>query len=126
REAQVRETGAQLPPDESLCMLQASDRGPAPVGLADDTDLHDGVAQIGAELDLGNRGHPDTGILEVAHHDLADFLSQLCGDAFASMTAHGFILLASRRESVGPAPGPRATTRSSARRPAGRGRPRLE
>src|SRR5229473_600132 len=91
-EAQIGETGAQLPPDEALGVIQAVDCGLARVVLADDADLDGGIAKVGTELYLADRRHPDPGILEVTDDDLTDFLAQLCGDAFNSMTAHALIV----------------------------------
>src|SRR5438105_647491 len=88
REPKVRETRAELSSDESLGVLEASNRRLAGFGVSDDADLDAGVPQVGGELDLRDGGHPDARILEVANHNLADFLAQLRGDAFDSVTAH--------------------------------------
>src|SRR5438270_10786859 len=85
REPEVRETRAQLAPDKSFCVLEASNRRLAGFGVSDDADLDAGVPQVGGELDLGDGGHPDARILEVADHDLADLLAQLGGDPFDSV-----------------------------------------
>src|SRR5207302_10928218 len=92
-EAQVREPGAKLAPDEAFRVLEAVDRGLPAVGVGDDADLDGGIPQIGGQLDLGDRGHPDARVFQVANHDFADLLAQLCGDAFDSVTAHTSILL---------------------------------
>src|SRR5438132_9953920 len=89
-EAQVRETQAQLAADEPFRVIQAIDRRLASIVLADDAHLHRGIAKVWTELDLADRGHPDPWILQVSDDDLADFLAQLCGDAFNSVTAHTF------------------------------------
>src|SRR2546429_5826644 len=92
-EAQVRETQAQLATDEPFRVIQAIDRRLASIVLADHAHLDGGVAKVRTELDLADRGHPDPWILQVSDDDLADFLAQLCGDAFNSMSAHALIVL---------------------------------
>src|SRR5438270_9750801 len=69
-EAQVREPGAKLAPDEAFRVLEAVDRGLAAVGVADDADLDAGIPQIGGQLDLGDRCHPDGRVFRVAKHYL--------------------------------------------------------
>src|SRR5438132_6495301 len=88
-EAEVRQARAQLAPDEALRVIQAVNRRLARIVLADDAHLDRGIAKIRTELHLADRRHPDPGILEVTDDDLTDFLAQLCGDAFNSMSAHG-------------------------------------
>src|ERR1700682_4939360 len=56
-EAQVRETRAQLPPDEAFGVIQAVDRGLARVVFTDDAYLDRGIAQVGTELNLADGGH---------------------------------------------------------------------
>src|SRR6266576_3395901 len=91
-EAQVRETQTQLAADEAFRVIQAIDRRLASIVRADDAHLHRGIAEVGTELDLADGGHPDPRILQVTDDDLADFLAQLCGDAFNSMSAHALIV----------------------------------
>src|SRR2546429_1438914 len=93
REAQVRQTQTQLAADEPLRVIQAIDRRLASIVFADDAHLHRGIAKVRTELDLADRGHPDPWIFQVSDDDLADFLPQLCGDAFNSMSAHALIVL---------------------------------
>src|ERR1700694_1197454 len=75
REPKVRETRAQLPPDEPFGVIQAVNGSLARVLLADDAHLDGGIAQVGTELHLADGGHPDAGVLEVPDDDLADFLA---------------------------------------------------
>src|SRR5437879_6522052 len=89
-EAQVRETQTQLAADEPFRVIQAIDRRLASIVFADNAHLDRGIAQVRTELDLADRGHPDSWIFQVSDDDLADFLAQLCGDAFNSVTAHTF------------------------------------
>src|ERR1700694_2666290 len=74
-EAQVRETRAQLPPDEAFCVIQAVDGSLTCVLLTNDTHLDRGIAKVGTQLYLADGGHPDAGILEIPDDDLADFLA---------------------------------------------------
>src|SRR5207237_4577077 len=64
REPEVRETRAQLAPDESLGVLEASNRRLPGIGVSDDADLDAGVPQVGGGLDLGEGGRPDARVLE--------------------------------------------------------------
>ena len=61
-------------------------------GFAHDAHLDGRVPEVGAQLYVRNRGHPDPRVFEVADDDLTDLLTQLCSDAFNSMSAHGFIV----------------------------------
>src|ERR1700704_5444781 len=92
REAQVGETRAELPPDEAFCVIQTVDGRLARVLLANHAHLDGGIAKVRTELHFADGGHPDPGVLEVTDDDLADFLAQLCGDAFNSMSAHALIV----------------------------------
>jgi len=74
-EAQVREPGAKLPPDEAFGVIQTVDGSLARVVLADHAHLDGSVAKVGTELDLADRGHSDPWILQVADDDLADFFA---------------------------------------------------
>src|ERR1700682_3249049 len=91
-ESEIGQAGSEFAPDEAFGVIQAVDRRLPGVLFPDHADLDGRVSQVRAELDVGYRGHPDARVLEVADDDLADFLTQLCGDAFNSMTAHVFIV----------------------------------
>src|ERR1700682_634460 len=93
-EAQVRKTGPELPTDEPLRVIEAVDGSLPGVCLPNHADLHGRVPQVRTELHLADRRHPDSRVFEVTDDDLADFLAQLCGDAFNSMSAHALIVLA--------------------------------
>src|SRR2546423_2761056 len=93
-EPEVRQTGAEFPPDEPLGVIETVDRRLPGVVFPHHAHLEGGVAKVRTQLHLADGGHPDPRILEVTNDDLADFLAQLCGDAFDSVTAHAFIVLA--------------------------------
>src|ERR671935_207068 len=88
RKAQVGEARTQFAPDEPFGVLETVDGGLPAIGLAQDTDLDGGIAQIRTQLHLGDACHADARVLQVADDDLADLLAQLCGDAFDSVTDH--------------------------------------
>src|SRR5207245_9491147 len=92
REPKVRETGPELAPNEALSVIETVDCRLAGVVFAHHAHLDGRVPEVGAQFHVGDRGHPDPRVFEVADDDLTDLLTQLCSDAFNSMSAHGFIV----------------------------------
>src|SRR5205814_5471084 len=93
REAEVRQSRAELAADEAFGVFQAVNRRLPAVVFGHDADLDGGIPQVRGELDLGDRSHPDPRVLQVPDDDLADLLALLCGNAFNSVSAHLIIVL---------------------------------
>jgi hypothetical protein len=92
REPKVRQPGSELTPDEALRMIEAVDGRLSSVVVPDHAYPNGRVPKVGAQFDVGYRGHPDPRVLEVTDDDLTDLLTQLCSDAFNSMSAHALIV----------------------------------
>src|SRR5437773_8959259 len=75
REAEVRQSQAELAADEAFGVFQAVNRRLPAVVFAHDADLDGGIPQVRGELDLGDGCHPDPRVLQVPDDDLADLLA---------------------------------------------------